>query len=111
MLDEPTDGMDPFGIEQALRLLVEQVGRHGRTVFFSSHQLPEGGSETTPRRIAWAHIRHDVAADDTVRTGFPVGLAGKPASGRRRRAPRRRGADEVQEPSFGTEDTDPDGFG
>jgi ABC-2 type transport system ATP-binding protein len=41
VLDEPTDGLDPFGIEQALRLLVEQVGRHGRTVFFSSHQLPE----------------------------------------------------------------------
>jgi ABC-2 type transport system ATP-binding protein len=41
VLDEPTDGLDPFGIEQALRLLVEQVGAQGRTVFFSSHQLPE----------------------------------------------------------------------
>jgi ABC-2 type transport system ATP-binding protein len=41
VLDEPTDGLDPFGIEQALRLLVEQAGEHGRTVFFSSHQLPE----------------------------------------------------------------------
>jgi ABC-2 type transport system ATP-binding protein len=41
VLDEPTDGLDPLGIEQALRLLVEQVGEHGRTVFFSSHQLPE----------------------------------------------------------------------
>jgi ABC-2 type transport system ATP-binding protein len=41
VLDEPTDGLDPFGIEQALRLLVEQVGEHGRTVFFSSHQLAE----------------------------------------------------------------------
>jgi ABC-2 type transport system ATP-binding protein len=41
VLDEPTDGLDPFAIEQALRLLVEQVGEHGRTVFFSSHHLPE----------------------------------------------------------------------
>ena len=41
VLDEPTDGLDPIGIEQALRLLVEQVGERGATVFFSSHQLPE----------------------------------------------------------------------
>ena len=41
VLDEPTDGLDPIGIEQALRLLVEQVGEHGTTVFFSSHQLSE----------------------------------------------------------------------
>jgi ABC-2 type transport system ATP-binding protein len=41
VLDEPTDGLDPFGIEQTLRLLVEQVGERGMTVFFSSHQLPE----------------------------------------------------------------------
>jgi len=41
VLDEPTDGLDPIGIEQALRLLVEQVAEHRATVFFSSHQLPE----------------------------------------------------------------------
>ncbi|MCY4510832.1 MAG: ABC transporter ATP-binding protein [Acidobacteria bacterium] len=41
VLDEPTDGLDPIGIEQALRLLVEQVAEHDATVFFSSHQLPE----------------------------------------------------------------------
>jgi ABC-2 type transport system ATP-binding protein len=41
VLDEPTEGLDPIGIEQALRLLVEQVGEHGATVFFSSHHLPE----------------------------------------------------------------------
>lgn len=41
VLDEPTDGLDPIGIEQTLRLLVEQVAEHQATVFFSSHQLPE----------------------------------------------------------------------
>jgi ABC-2 type transport system ATP-binding protein len=41
VLDEPTDGLDPLGIEDTLRLLVEQVGAHGTTVFFSSHQLSE----------------------------------------------------------------------
>jgi len=41
VIDEPTDGLDPVAIEQALRLLVEQVGERGATVFFSSHQLAE----------------------------------------------------------------------
>jgi ABC-2 type transport system ATP-binding protein len=41
VLDEPTEGLDPVGIEQTLRLLVEEVAEHGATVFFSSHQLPE----------------------------------------------------------------------
>jgi len=41
VLDEPTDGLDPIAIEQTLRLLVEQVGERGVSVFFSSHQLPE----------------------------------------------------------------------
>ena len=41
VLDEPTDGLDPLGIEDTLRLLVEQVAEHGTTVFFSSHQLSE----------------------------------------------------------------------
>jgi ABC-2 type transport system ATP-binding protein len=41
VLDEPTDGLDPLGIEDTLRVLVEQVAEHGTTVFFSSHQLSE----------------------------------------------------------------------
>lgn len=41
VLDEATDGLDPLGIEQVLRLLVEQAGDDGATVFFSSHQLSE----------------------------------------------------------------------
>ena len=41
VLDEPTDGLDPLGIEDTLRLLVEQAAEHGTTIFFSSHQLAE----------------------------------------------------------------------
>ena len=41
VLDEPTEGLDPIGIEQTLRLLVEQVAERRATVFFSSHRLPE----------------------------------------------------------------------
>ncbi len=41
VLDEPTDGLDPLGMQQALRLLVEMVAERGATVFFSTHHLPE----------------------------------------------------------------------
>ena len=41
VLDEPTEGLDPMGIEQTMRLLVAQVAERGATVFFSTHQLPE----------------------------------------------------------------------
>jgi ABC-2 type transport system ATP-binding protein len=41
VLDEPNDGLDPLGIEDTLRLLVEQAAEHGTTVFFSSHQLSD----------------------------------------------------------------------
>ena len=41
ILDEPTDGLDPIGIERTLQLLVQLVAENGTTVFFSSHQLPE----------------------------------------------------------------------
>jgi ABC-2 type transport system ATP-binding protein len=41
VLDEPSEGLDPIGIEQTMRLLVAQVAERGATVFFSTHQLPE----------------------------------------------------------------------
>jgi ABC-2 type transport system ATP-binding protein len=41
VLDEPTDGLDPIARERVLRLLVEQAGNRGATVFFSTHQLDE----------------------------------------------------------------------
>jgi ABC-2 type transport system ATP-binding protein len=41
VLDEPTDGLDPIARERMLRLLVEQNGERGATVFFSTHNLDE----------------------------------------------------------------------
>lgn len=40
ILDEPTSGLDPL-IQQVLYELLEEVRKDGRTVFFSSHILPE----------------------------------------------------------------------
>jgi ABC-2 type transport system ATP-binding protein len=40
ILDEPSEGLDPIGIELMLESLVEQ-NSEGTTVFFSSHQIPE----------------------------------------------------------------------
>jgi ABC-2 type transport system ATP-binding protein len=40
ILDEPSEGLDPIGIEQMLENLVAQCAE-GTTVFFSSHQIPE----------------------------------------------------------------------
>jgi ABC-2 type transport system ATP-binding protein len=40
MLDEPTAGLDPL-VQQSLYELLEEVRDEGRTVFFSSHVLPE----------------------------------------------------------------------
>jgi ABC-2 type transport system ATP-binding protein len=40
VLDEPTNGLDPAGIVE-IRELVRELGRNGRTVIVSSHQLSE----------------------------------------------------------------------
>jgi ABC-2 type transport system ATP-binding protein len=40
VLDEPSDGLDPIGIEHMLKKLVAQSSE-GTTVFFSSHQIAE----------------------------------------------------------------------
>ena len=40
ILDEPANGLDPAGIRQ-VRELLRRLGREGRTVFVSSHQLSE----------------------------------------------------------------------
>lgn len=40
ILDEPSDGLDPVGIEELLESLVAQCGE-GIAVFFSSHQIAE----------------------------------------------------------------------
>ncbi len=40
ILDEPGDGLDPWGVEQQLESLVAQSG-DGTSIFFSSHQIAE----------------------------------------------------------------------
>ncbi|HEX8779917.1 MAG TPA: ATP-binding cassette domain-containing protein [Nocardioides sp.] len=40
LLDEPTNGLDPAGIVE-MRSMVRELGRNGRTVVVSSHQLNE----------------------------------------------------------------------
>src|SRR6266404_5073952 len=40
ILDEPSEGLDPFGVEQLLEALVAQCSE-GTSVFFSSHQIAE----------------------------------------------------------------------
>jgi beta-exotoxin I transport system ATP-binding protein len=40
VLDEPTQGLDPL-VQQAFHEIVEEVRREGRTVFLSSHVMPE----------------------------------------------------------------------
>ena len=40
ILDEPTNGLDPFG-RMKIRQLIEQLKARGKTIFFSSHELSE----------------------------------------------------------------------
>jgi ABC-2 type transport system ATP-binding protein len=40
ILDEPSEGLDPEGIEELLEILVARCGE-GTTIFFSSHQIAE----------------------------------------------------------------------
>jgi len=41
ILDEPTNGLDPNGIMEVRELLIRLVTQHKKTVFVSSHLLPE----------------------------------------------------------------------
>jgi ABC-2 type transport system ATP-binding protein len=40
ILDEPSEGLDPIGVEQLLEILVAQCSE-GTSIFFSSHQIEE----------------------------------------------------------------------
>jgi ABC-2 type transport system ATP-binding protein len=41
LLDEPTDGLDPLGVEVAMKSLVSLAAEEGSTILFSSHRLNE----------------------------------------------------------------------
>ncbi|MCK5319484.1 MAG: ABC transporter ATP-binding protein, partial [Anaerolineales bacterium] len=41
ILDEPTNGLDPAGIQEMRSFIREQAHTHGKTVFLSSHMLNE----------------------------------------------------------------------
>src|SRR5690606_7456231 len=41
ILDEPTNGLDPQGIQEVRRFIRELADKHGKTVFLSSHLLNE----------------------------------------------------------------------
>jgi ABC-2 type transport system ATP-binding protein len=96
VLDEPTDGLDPIAKERVLRLLVEQAGDRGATVFFSTHNLDE--VEQIADHVVMISGGHARAAGelDAVRQRFrrvrcvldnerapvPAGLAGWTRDGR-----------------------------
>jgi ABC-2 type transport system ATP-binding protein len=64
ILDEPSEGLDPIGIELMLENLVAQ-NSEGTTVFFSSHQIPE--VERVADRVCMIHRGHlvlDASLDD-----------------------------------------------
>jgi ABC-2 type transport system ATP-binding protein len=52
-LDEPMSGLDPIG-RRAVRDLIEQFKREGKTVFFSTHILSD--AETLCDRVAILHL-------------------------------------------------------
>jgi len=64
ILDEPSEGLDPIGIELMLEDLVAQ-NSEGTTVFFSSHQIPE--VERVADRVCMLHrgrLVLDASLDD-----------------------------------------------
>jgi len=64
VLDEPTSGLDPLVQEEVARLLEEAV-HDGRTVFFSSHVLPE--VERLSEAVAIIREGEVVAVEDVAR--------------------------------------------
>ncbi|PSQ00517.1 ABC transporter ATP-binding protein [Halobacteriales archaeon QS_4_70_19] len=70
LLDEPSSGLDPHGIQQ-MRTLVREEAAQGTTVFFSSHVL--GEVETVCDRIGILYGGRLVAVDEVERLRETVG--------------------------------------
>ena len=64
VLDEPTSGLDPIVQDEVVRLLEEAAGE-GRTVFFSSHVLPE--VEKISQSVAIIRAGKIVAIEDVAK--------------------------------------------
>ena len=71
VLDEPTNGLDPAGIQQ-VRALMRRLGHEGRTVFVSSHLLSE--VEQTCDRVAILNKGTTVVQGDV---GTVLGASGQ----------------------------------
>ena len=61
VLDEPTGGLDPL-MQQAFYEMIDEVKAEGRTVFFSSHNLPE--VERVCDRVAFIRGGRLIAVED-----------------------------------------------
>lgn len=61
VLDEPTGGLDPL-VQAEVHRMIDEVRAEGRTVFLSSHVLPE--VERVADRVAIIRRGHLVAVDD-----------------------------------------------
>jgi ABC-2 type transport system ATP-binding protein len=70
ILDEPTTGLDPL-VQQAVLAMVREARAEGRTVFFSSHVLPE--VQAVCDRVGIIRSGHMIAVErvaDLVRQNF-----------------------------------------
>ena len=98
VLDEPMTGLDPLGRKE-IRDLILELKREGRTVFFSTHILPD--VEMTCDRVAMIfagqHPQRRAAARAAV--GAPAVDRGGAAAGRGRRAGAARGGAPRQTPT------------
>ena len=61
VLDEPTGGLDPL-VQQSFYEMIDEVKADGRTVFFSSHNLPE--VERVCDRVAFIRGGRLIAVED-----------------------------------------------
>jgi ABC-2 type transport system ATP-binding protein len=111
-LDEPMSGLDPFG-RRLVRDVILELKQRGRTVFFSTHILPD--AEMLCDRVALLRsgelvkvgrldeiLAMDVSHMEVVATGIDeAALAALPAEGARRHRMGARWRLEVPEPALG----------